>query len=378
MEGTLSKESKPARRRAKMKPGELSAKIIFLICACLSIVAVFGIIGYILYGSIPAFREVGFFKFLFGTTWTPNYDKYGILPMLVNSIIVTVGATLIGGLVGVFTAVFLAFWCPDKFHLRYEGSSKFLQKLVAWINKINLRTIFDQIIKVLAGIPSIVYGLFGLEVIVSLLSNVGGDGKGILACSILLAIMILPTVTSLTKNALDAVPEQYYEGALAMGNTKAQAVFRVVLPAARSGIISALILGVGRAIGEAMAIIWVSGNRVLFPSGLFSYIRTMTTNIVMEMSYASGLHRSALIATGLVLLVMVLLITLSLNIVPKEFKGKRGNKVLHGDDSRAVVFRKRGGVAMAAAIFGMVCAALVGIVLAAIVIYILARGVGCL
>ena len=378
MEGTLSKESKPARRRAKMKPGELSAKIIFLICACLSIVAVFGIIGYILYGSIPAFREVGFFKFLFGTTWTPNYDKYGILPMLVNSIIVTVGATLIGGLVGVFTAVFLAFWCPDKFHLRYEGSSKFLQKLVAWINKINLRTIFDQIIKVLAGIPSIVYGLFGLEVIVSLLSNVGGDGKGILACSILLAIMILPTVTSLTKNALDAVPEQYYEGALAMGNTKAQAVFRVVLPAARSGIISALILGVGRAIGEAMAIIWVSGNRVLFPSGLFSYIRTMTTNIVMEMSYASGLHRSALIATGLVLLVMVLLITLSLNIVPKEFKGKRGNKVLHGDDSRSVVFRKRGGIAMAAAIFGMICAALVGIILAAIVIYILVRGVGCL
>ena len=378
MEATSAQEKKPVRHGSKAKPGEVSARVLFTACACLSIVAVFGIIGYILYGSIPAFREIGFFNFLFGSTWTPTYDHFGILPMLVNSIVVTLGAALIGGTVGVFTAIFLAFWCPDRLHLKYNGKNAFLQKTVALINKINLRTIFDQIIKILAGIPSIVYGLFGLEVVVNLLSNVGGDGKGILACSILLAVMILPTVTSLTKNALDAVPKQYYEGALAMGNTKAQAVFRVVVPAARSGIISALILGIGRAIGEAMAVVWVSGNRVLFPSGLFSYIRTMTTNIVMEMGYASGLHRSALIATGLVLLVMVLIITLSLNLVPKEFKGKRGEKVLRGEGAQPVAFRKKGHLSMAAAIFGMVCAALVGIILATIVIYILVQGVGCL
>lgn len=379
MEKALSEEKTASRKRAKIKPSELFAKILFIVCACLSIVAVFGIIGYILYGSIPAFREIGFFRFLFGTTWQPTHDRFGILPMLVNSLIVTLGAIIIGGTVGVFTAIFLAFWCPDKFHFQYKGKNEFLKKLIAGINKINLRTIFDQIIKVLAGIPSIVYGLFGMEVLVSLFS--GGSpigGKGILTCSVLLAIMILPTVTSLSKNALDAVPEQYFEGALAMGNTKAQAVFRVVVPAARSGIISALILGVGRAVGEAMAVIWVSGNRALFPTGLFSYIRTLTTNIVMEMGYATNIHRSALIATGLVLLVLVLIITLSLNLVPKEFKGKRGDKVLNGDASATYVFRKKGTVCNVCAIFGMVCAGLVAVILLAIILYILISGVGCL
>lgn len=379
MEKTLSENKTPNTHGTKVKPSELFAKILFIVCACISIVAVFGIIGYILYGSIPAFREIGFFNFLFGTVWQPTYDQFGILPMLVNSLIVTLGAIIIGGTVGVFTAIFLAFWCPDKFHLKYKGKNKFLKKCVDLINKINLRTIFDQIIKVLAGIPSIVYGLFGLEILVSAFS--GGSpigGKGIMTCSIMLAIMILPTVTSLSKNALDAVPAQYYEGALALGNTKAQAVFRVVVPAARSGIISALILGVGRAVGEAMAVIWVSGNRALFPTGLFSFIRTLTTNIVMEMGYATNIHRSALIATGLVLLVLVLIITLSMNLVPKEFKGKRGNKVLHGDASAKPVFRKKGALPMVGAIFGMVCAGIVGAMLLLIILYILISGVGCL
>ena len=376
MENTLSAK-RPVHGKAKVKPGDLFAKILFIACACISIIAVFGIIGYILYGSIPAFRHIGFFEFLFGTSWNPTHDRFGILPMLVNSLIVTVGAALIGGTVGVFTAIFLAFWCPDKFHIRYRGRSRFVGKLVAGINKIHLRTIFDQIINVLAGIPSIVYGLFGLEVLVKLLSNFGGDGKGILACSILLAIMILPTVTSLSKNALDAVPAHYYEGALALGNTKAQAVFKVVVPAARSGIISALILGIGRAVGEAMAIVWVSGNRVLFPTGLFSYVRTLTTNIVMEMAYAdTAVHRPALIATGLVLLVIVLLITLSLNLVPKEFKGKRGNKVLNGNAEAKPVFRKRGALSAVGAFVGIICAVLVGVTLAALVIYILVQGIG--
>ena len=382
MDKTLSEKAGApgGKAKAKVKPGEISAKILFITCACLSIVAVFGIIGYILYGSIPAFREIGFFNFLFGTSWSPTNDRYGILPMLVNSVIVTLGALLIGGTVGVFTAVFLTFWCPDKLHIRYAGKNKFLQKLVGGLNKINLRTIFDQVIKVLAGIPSIVYGLFGLEVIVAMFNGVSptGSGMGILSCSILLAIMILPTVTSLSKNALDSVPSHYYEGALALGNTKAQAVFRVVLPAARSGIISALILGVGRAIGEAMAVVWVSGNRALFPTGLFSNIRTLTTNIVMEMGYATNIHRSALIATGLVLLVLVLIITLSLNLVPKEFKGKRGKKVLQADGTAKVAFRKKGKLAFAGAVAGMVCAGLVAVSLIALILYILIQGIGCL
>ena len=368
---------------------DTSAKILFFVCACLSVVAVFGIIGFILYASVPAFRQIGFFNFLFGTIWAPDiYDPdspasdpselFGILPMIVNSILVTVGSVAIGGTVGVFTAIFLVFWCPDRLHLKYNGKNRFLQKVVGILNKINLRTIFDQIIKLLAGIPSLVYGFFALQIIVPMLSglNPDGVGQGLLACFLILAIMILPTITSLTKNALEAVPAQYFEGALALGNTKAQAVFRVVFPAARSGIISALILGIGRAVGEAMAVIWVCGNRAAFPEGLFSYIRTLTTNIVMEMGYAEPtLHKPALVATGFVLLVLVLLINLSINLVPKEFKGKRGNKVLNGVKAEAV-YRRKGLVPEILKYVSMVLAALVAAVLALIVGFILVRGLG--
>ncbi|MGN1077058.1 MAG: phosphate ABC transporter permease PstA [Candidatus Gallimonas sp.] len=355
------------------------AKYVFLVCALTSVVAVFGIIAFILYASVPAFREAGFFQFLFGTDWAPMQGKFGILTMIVNSVIVTLGSILLGGTVGVFTAIYLVFWCPDRFHLRYGGKNKFLLRLVRVLNKINLRTIFDQVIKILAGIPSIVYGIFGLGVIVPLLAmtNSNGVGEGILACSLLLAIMIIPTVTSLSKNALEAVPESYFEGALALGNTKAQAVFRVVFPAARSGILSALILGVGRAIGEAMAVIWVSGNRALFPTGLFSYIRPLTVNIVLEMGYATGVHKSALIATGLVLLVLVLLIILSMNFVPKEYKGKKGTMELCPNPSERVVYRKKGKIAAALKVVSMVCAAIVLICLAIVMGYILVRGIGC-
>ena len=277
-----------------------------------------------------------------------------------------------------FTTTDLRFWCPDKFHLKYKGENKFLQKTVAWINKINLRTIFDQIIKLLAGIPSLVYGFFAIEIIVPMLAaiNPEGVGQGLLACFLILAIMILPTITSLTKNALEAVPQQYYEGALAMGNTKAQAVFRVVFPAARSGIISALILGIGRAVGEAMAVIWVCGNRAVFPDGLFSYIRTLTTNIVMEMGYAPlDLHRPALIATGFVLLIIVLIINLSMNLVPKEFKGKRGNKVLSGEKAE-ILYRKKGLIPEILKYVSMTLATLVALILVLIVGFILVRGIG--
>lgn len=366
---------------------DTSAKILFFVCAGLSVVAVFGIIGFILYASVPAFRQIGVFNFLFGTVWAPDlYNNglasadrvFGILPMIVNSLLVTLGAIAIGGTIGVFTAIFLVFWCPGKLRIRYAGQNKFLQKVVSCINKINLRTIFDQIIKLLAGIPSLVYGFFAIEIIVPMLAaiNPEGVGQGLLACFLILAIMILPTITSLTKNALEAVPQQYYEGALAMGNTKAQAVFRVVFPAARSGIISALILGIGRAVGEAMAVIWVCGNRAVFPDGLFSYIRTLTTNIVMEMGYAPlDLHRPALIATGFVLLIIVLIINLSMNLVPKEFKGKRGNKVLSGEKAE-ILYRKKGLIPEILKYVSMTLATLVAVILALIVGFILVRGIG--
>ena len=361
------------------KVKDTSAKVLFIVCACLSIFAVFGIIAYILAASIPAFRDVGFFQFLFGTDWNFNTSTYGILAMLCSTLVVTLLAVILGGVIGVFTAVFMVFWCPDKFHIRYSGNSKFLQKTVAWLNKINLRTIFDQIIKLLAGIPSVIYGYFGIIVLVQ-----GGlvymdpyyRGYGVLATCIVLAIMIIPTITSLTKNALEAVPSQYFEGALAMGNTKAQAVFRVVFPAARSGIISALILGIGRAVGETMAVQMVSGGSVNFPTGLFIPIRPLTVNINMEMGEVvpGSLHESALMATGFVLLVLVLIITLSVNLVPKEFKGKRGTKVLHGGGEEAV-YRKKGLVPEILKYCGMVCAAIVVISLAAVILFICINGI---
>ena len=361
------------------KVKDTSAKVLFIVCACLSIFAVFGIIAYILAASIPAFRDVGFFRFLFGTDWNFNTSTYGILAMLCSTLVVTLLAVILGGIIGVFTAVFMVFWCPDKFHIRYSGNSKFLQKTVAWLNKINLRTIFDQIIKLLAGIPSVIYGYFGIIVLVQ-----GGlvymdpyyRGYGVLATCIVLAIMIIPTITSLTKNALEAVPSQYFEGALAMGNTKAQAVFRVVFPAARSGIISALILGIGRAVGETMAVQMVSGGSVNFPTGLFIPIRPLTVNINMEMGEVvpGSLHESALMATGFVLLVLVLIITLSVNLVPKEFKGKRGTKVLHGGGEEAV-YRKKGLVPEILKYCGMVCAAIIVISLAAVILFICINGI---
>lgn len=366
-------------KASSTKVKDTSAKVLFIVCACLSILAVFGIICYILAASIPAFREVGFFQFLFGTRWNHNTDTYGILAMLCSTLVVTVLAVILGGVIGVFTAIFMVFWCPDRFHLRYSGPNKFVQKMVAWLNKINLRTIFDQIIKLLAGIPSVIYGYFGIIVLVQgglFYMDPNYRGYGVLATCIVLAIMIIPTITSLTKNALEAVPAQYFEGALAMGNTKAQAVFRVVFPAARSGIISALILGIGRAVGETMAVQMVAGGSVNFPTGLFIPICPLTVKINMEMGEVvpGSLHESALMATGFVLLVLVLIITLSVNFVPKEFKGKKGTRVLQGGGEN-VVYRKKGLIPEILKYCGMVCAGIVVISLAAIILFICINGI---
>ena len=282
---------------------ETVAKAIFAMAACFAVLSVAAIIIYLLYAGIPAFRETEVGNFLFGTAWAPGYDgpaseKFGILPMIVGSTIATGGALLIGGSLGVAVAVFTVYFCPKK-----------------------LKKPLVQAVSVLAGIPSVIYGYFGLKQIVPALASISptGNGTGILAVSLVLGIMILPTVASLAKDALLAVPEAYHEGALALGLTKEQSVFKVLIPSAKSGVMTALGLGIGRAVGETMAVIMVAGNTVQFPKGLFEGFMTLTGNIVMDMSYASGVHRSALVATGFVLLVFILI----LNGILYSIKGRR-------------------------------------------------------
>ena len=260
---------------------EGAARILFLAAACVSILAVLLITGFLLVNGVPAIAEIGVFKFLFGTVWRPGNDIFGILPMILGSFYVTAGALVFGVPIGVLTAIFLS---------RFAN-----RKVVALIK---------PAVQLLAGIPSVVYGFFGLVVIVPML---GGRGS-MLAASIVLAIMILPTVITVSESSLNAVEPTYYEGALALGATHERSVFSIILPAAKSGVTAAIILGVGRAIGEAMAVIMVAGNQPRMPQGILKGLRTLTTNIVMEMGYSADLHREALIATAVVLFVFILII----------------------------------------------------------------------
>lgn len=261
---------------------------LFLICACVSILAVVLICVYLFANGIPAMAEIGFTDFLFGTKWKPSSGSYGIFPMIIGSILVTGIAIIIGVPIGILCAVFMSHYCPKKLY-------RFVKPAI----------------NLLAGIPSIVYGFFGLVVIVPIMKElVGGSGKSLLTAGILLGIMILPTVIKTTEASLNAVPRSYYEGALALGATHERSVFFASLPTAKSGILAAVILGVGRAIGETMAVILVAGNQTILPKSITSGIRTMTSNIVIEMGYAGGLHREALIATGVVLFVFIFIINL--------------------------------------------------------------------
>jgi phosphate transport system permease protein len=235
----------------------------------------------LLVNGLPAIAEIGVFKFLLGTVWRPGNDIYGILPMILGSLYVTAGALVLGVPIGVLTAIFL---------------SRFASRRMVRLLK--------PAVQLLAGIPSVVYGFFGLVVILPLL---GGRGS-MLAASIVLAIMILPTVITVSESSLNAVESTYYEGSLALGATHERSVFSIVLPAAKSGVTAAVILGVGRAIGEAMAVIMVAGNQPRMPQGILKGLRTLTTNIVMEMGYSADLHREALIATAVVLFVFILII----------------------------------------------------------------------
>ncbi len=261
---------------------------LFLICACISILAVLLICVYLFASGIPAMKEIGFTDFIFGTKWKPSSGSYGIFPMIIGSILVTGIAIIIGVPIGILCAVFMSHYCP-------AGLYRFVKPAV----------------NLLAGIPSIVYGFFGLMVIVPIMKQLfGGSGKSLLTAGILLGIMILPTIIKTTEASLNAVPRSYYEGALALGATHERSVFFASLPAAKSGILAAIILGVGRAVGETMAVIYVAGNQTILPESITSGVRTMTSNIVLEMGYSSGLHREALIATGVVLFVLILIINL--------------------------------------------------------------------
>lgn len=273
-------------------------KAVFFTTACISILAVGLICFFLFVNGAPAIKEIGVIQFLFGKTWRPGNGDYGILPMIVGSLYVTAGAIIIGVPIGILTAVFLARFCPGKIYPVVKAG-----------------------VELMAGIPSVVYGFFGLVVIVPFVRNyIGGKGYSILTASILLGIMILPTIVNVSESAIRAVPKNYYEGSLALGATHERSVFRMVVPAAKSGIFAGVILGIGRAIGETMAVIMVAGNMPVLraPNEMLKGVCTLTANIVIEMGYAQDLHRQALIATGVVLFVFILIINISFSLVKRK------------------------------------------------------------
>ena len=269
---------------------EKAMEILFFICACVSVLCVALICIFLFANGIPAIGKIGVGNFLLGDIWKPGSNQYGIFAFIVGSIYVTAGAILIGVPIGVLTAAFMAKFCPKKLYRPLKAG-----------------------VELLAGIPSVIYGFFGLMVIVPFVreqfrDSFGGNGLSILTAAVLLGLMILPTIINVSEAAISAVPYKYYQGALALGATHERSVFRTVLPAAKSGIMAGIVLGIGRAIGETMAVIMVVGNQPHMPKGIFEGARTLTANIVIEMGYATGLHREALIATGVVLFVFILLI----------------------------------------------------------------------
>lgn len=275
---------------------ENGMKWVFMVAAALSILAVALICVFLFANGIPAIGKIGVFDFLLGQQWKPGNNIYGIFPMIVGSIYVTAGAIIIGVPLGILCAVFLAWFCPK-----------------------NLYKIIKPAVELLAGIPSIVYGFFGLVVLVPIMQNLfGGSGKGILTASILLGIMILPTIIGVSESSIRAVPKAYYEGSLGLGATHERSVFFAVLPAAKQGILAGVILGVGRAIGETMAVVMVAGNQPIVPNSIFGGVRTMTANIVMEMGYAADLHREALLGTAVVLFIFILIINLCFSMLKRR------------------------------------------------------------
>ena len=280
---------------------ETVMKYVFLISALISVLSIILICYFIFSGGLPFILRQGVWEFLTGTNWRPtaSQPEFGILPMIVGSLIVTGGAILIGVPIGVLTAVYMVFYCPKRYY-RYAKSA----------------------INLMAAIPSIVYGFFALQIFVPFFRIMGRSGMNMVTASLLLGIMILPTIIGLSESAIRNVPKSYYQGAIGLGTTHERAILTVVVPAAKNGILSAIILGIGPAIGETMAVILVAGNQPRIPTELNQGVRTLTTNIVMEMAYATGQHREALIATAVVLFVFILIINLFFTRV-KNKGGKR-------------------------------------------------------
>ena len=274
---------------------------IFLIMGLVTIACVLMITVYLIIAGIPAIREIGLIDFLFGTEWasTASDPKYGILPFILTSIYGTAGAMVIGVPVGFMTAVFTAKIAPFK-----------------------VRTIIEEAVSLLAGIPSVVYGLVGMLVLVPGIRELFDipDGASLLAAIIVLAIMTLPSIISVSLTALEAVPKEYEEASLALGATEVETYFKVSVPAAKSGIAAAVVLGVGRAIGEAMAVMMVSGNAPNMPDSIFQSVRFLTTAVASEMSYSSGLQREALFSIALVLFLFIMMINAALNFLMKHDK----------------------------------------------------------
>ena len=277
---------------------ENGMRLVFLLTACVSIASVALICVFLFANGLPAIGKIGPANFLLGTEWRPSNDIYGIWPMIVGSIYVTAGSLLIGVPIGILTAIFLARFCP-------KGLYKIIKPAVS----------------LMAGIPSVVYGFFGLVVLVPLVRELfGGRGMSVLTASLLLGLMLLPTIIGVAETSIRAVPESYYEGALALGATHERSVFCAVVPAAKSGIFAGVVLGVGRDIGETMAIKIVAGNQPVVPGSILDGVRTLTANIVIEMGYAADLHREALIATAVVLFVFILIINLSFSLLKRRSK----------------------------------------------------------
>ncbi len=275
---------------------EGAAKVAFTFTALVSILAVALICVFLFANGIPGMAKIGAWDFLSGEKWKPGQEVFGILPFILGSVYVTAGALVVGVPAGLMTALYL---------------SRFASKRMA--------KLLRPAVQLLAGIPSVVYGFFGLVVLVPLVREVfGGTGSSLLTASVLLGMMILPTIITVAESALNAVPAAYYEGALALGATHERSVFHVILPAAKSGVMAGVILGVGRAIGEATAVMMVAGNRTSMPKGLLKGVRTLTSNIVIEMGYATDLHREALIATAVVLFVFILLINVLTSILKRR------------------------------------------------------------
>lgn len=269
---------------------------VFFITACLSIILVALICLFLLANGLPVILKIGVKEFLLGTVWRPSNQLFGIFPMIIGSLYVTALALLIGVPIGLTTAIFMAKFCP-----------------------LSLYKILKPAINLMAGIPSVVYGFFGLVVLVPFVRNhFGGFGMSVLTAAILLGLMILPTIINVSESAIRAVPDSYYEGGIALGASHERSIFFAILPAAKRGILASIILGVGRAIGETMAVIMVAGNQAIIPNSVISGVRTLTTNIVMEMGYSTGIHREALIGTAVVLFVFVLLINISFSLLNKE------------------------------------------------------------